>query len=421
MRILHTVESYAPEVGGMAEVVRQLSERLAAHGHDVTVATRTVPGRTATQTGKVKVAEFAVSGNLATGLCGEVDAYRAFLRAGQYDIVTAFAAQQWATDILLPLLGELPAKKVFVPTGFSGLGQPAYSDYFSRMPQWLVEFDRVVFCATNYRDAAFARRHGITDTMVIPNGAAADEFLADTPADSRLRLGIPHNHFLVLHVGAHTGLKGHPEVMEIFARADLREATLLMIGNVAGSCLRDCQARAGRHNRSRAFRRTDRNIILADMSRAETVAAFKSADLFLFPSAIECSPIVLFESLAAHTLFLSTDVGNAREIVEWSGGGMILPTRRNHALNNPGEGLRNRCRALLEGLGAKPPFSPAGSYARAEVKASAKMLADLWRNPSLRLEMAERGFAVWGERFTWERITRDYEALYQTLVHEAHA
>jgi L-malate glycosyltransferase len=52
----------------------------------------------------------------------------------------------------------------------------------------------------------------------------------------------------------------------------------------------------------------------------ETVAAYQAADLFLFPSDIERSPVVLFEAMASRTPFLTTAVGNAEEIFGWSGG-----------------------------------------------------------------------------------------------------
>ena len=45
MKILHTVESYLPARHGMSEVVRQVSERLVAKGHEVTVATSTPSAR----------------------------------------------------------------------------------------------------------------------------------------------------------------------------------------------------------------------------------------------------------------------------------------------------------------------------------------------------------------------------------------
>ncbi len=70
----------------------------------------------------------------------------------------------------------------------------------------------------------------------------------------------------------------------------------------------------------------NKKYIITDLTREETVAAYKSANLFLFPSNIECSPIVLFECMASHLPFLTTDVGNSKEIIEWSNGGEILPT-----------------------------------------------------------------------------------------------
>jgi glycosyltransferase involved in cell wall biosynthesis len=69
-----------------------------------------------------------------------------------------------------------------------------------------------------------------------------------------------------------------------------------------------------------------KNVRFAGFSRSDVIQAFHHADLFLFPSHIECSPIVLFEAMASKTPFLITDVGNAREILSWTNGGDILPT-----------------------------------------------------------------------------------------------
>ena len=45
MKILHTVQDYSPTGGGMYMVVKQISERLANKGHQVTIATRKIEGR----------------------------------------------------------------------------------------------------------------------------------------------------------------------------------------------------------------------------------------------------------------------------------------------------------------------------------------------------------------------------------------
>ena len=387
MKILHTVENYWPAGGGMAEAVRQVSERLAAHGHEITVATRVHSGRTTRRHNCVTIVEFDVSGNLAKGLAGEVDRYRDFVRRGDYQVVTNFAAQQWATDALLDELPALSAAKVFVPTGFSGLYWDEYRDYYAHMPKWLKQYDRLVVLGESCRDARFARDCAMKHLVVIPNGAAAEEFLSLPEIDIRARLGIPHGHGLILHVGSHSGLKGHAEAIRMFARAGLRQATLLLVGSgLTGRRGIACRSLAKRFRLDPRQVLRGKRLVLAELSRVETVAAFQVADLFLFPSLIECSPIVLFECMASRTPFLSTDVGNAREILDWAHTGEILPGHHSS-----------------DGL------------VHANVDAGAALLKQLYADRTRRATMAENGFAAWQQRFTWEKVAGQYERLYYDL------
>ena len=43
----------------------------------------------------------------------------------------------------------------------------------------------------------------------------------------------------------------------------------------------------------------NRNIMIVELPREDVVALYKESDVFLFPSNVECSPIVLFEAMAA--------------------------------------------------------------------------------------------------------------------------
>lgn len=388
MRILHTVENYWPAGGGMAEAARQVSERLAARGHELTVATRVHPQRSTRRLNGVVIAEFDVSGNLAKGLHGEVDRYREFVCRGDFQVLTNFAAQQWATDALLDDLSALSAVKVFVPTGFSGLYWDEYRDYYARMPEWLGYYDRLVVLGETCRDTRFARDCGMDHLVIIPNGAAAEEFLPEASIDIRARLGIPARHGLILHVGSHTGLKGHVEAISMFAKAGLQRATLLMVGDgLSSRCGRDCRRRVTRFRMDpRQFLR-GKCLVLAELSRAETVAAFQAADLFLFPSMIECSPIVLFECMASKTPFLATDVGNVGEILGWAHSGGILPG------DSCSKGLIH-----------------------SRVAEGAVHLERLYADRSRRAAMVESGFSAWQQRFTWEKVADQYEHLYRNLA-----
>lgn len=391
MKILHTVESYYPSVGGMQEVVKQLSERLAALKHDVTVATSKRPDRDFTELNGVKIAEFAVGGNEVRGITGEVGRYTDFLVNSDFDVITNFAAQQWATDSALAVLDRIKAKKVFVPTGFSGLYDRRYVDYFERMKDLMKKYDMNVFLSDDYRDVNFAKANNVEKRGLIPNGAGADEFLPASTFDVRARLGIPKDDLLILHVGSHTGVKGHREAIQLFRQANIGPATLLIIGNEypRSGCARRCHLAVTISKLPLVGLQPGKQLLVRDLSRAETVAAYKAADLFLFPSNIECSPIVLFECMAAMLPFLTSEAGNAKEIVSWSGAGVVMPT-----------------------------VTEQGGYALGYVtiKPAVRMLEELAADGPRRQALGAAGFKAWQERFSWEKIARDYEALYLSLV-----
>lgn len=416
MKILHAVEFYHPKGGGMYEVVRQLSERLVKFGHDITVATKRLPQEDKRDFKGVKTKEFDLYGNLVVGIKGERKKYEEFLINSDFDIIVAFAAQQPLVDVMLPILDKIKPKKVFVPTGFSALYIKEFKNYFEQMKNWMKKFDINVFLSNDYRDINFARKNRITNIIVIPNGADEKEFLNKSNIDIRKKLKIPRNHFLILHVGAHTNLKGHYEAIEIFSKARIKNTTFLLIGYGRGGCYSFCKAKEIKLNNSRNFKLYNKKLLVRVLNRENTIAAYQEADLFLFPSNTECSPIVLFESMASKTPFLVTDVGNAAEIIKWSNGGMLLPTKKGIDLNIPFLiKLKRIIKKILKFFGK--PYSEINlKFAEAEIKGSVKLLEDLFNNSEKRKELAEAGYKSWLEKFTWKKIAKDYENLYKSLI-----
>jgi glycosyltransferase involved in cell wall biosynthesis len=236
LRILHAAQFYPPSVGGVQEVVRQISERLASHGHDVTVATSWLPGRVHREPNGVHVKEFEVKGNGAGAMRGDVSRYRRFVAEGGFDVVMSYAAQQWSTDALLDVLDDIPAARVLAPCGFSGLYQRRYRRYFARLRDQLRRWDALVFHGSAYRDIEFARKAGLDDLVVIPNGADEREFgePAGRAARFRSQYGIPQEVPILLSVGSHTGRKGHAALLEGFGRLP-REAALAVPALASGA------------------------------------------------------------------------------------------------------------------------------------------------------------------------------------------
>jgi glycosyltransferase involved in cell wall biosynthesis len=492
MRLLFCCEFYFPSVGGVQEVMRQIAERLARRGHDVTVATTKLGNRNFDVHNGVKIVEFAVTGNLANGISGEVERYRAFVQEFQCDALLIKAAQQWTFDALWPVFDSLSCRKVFIPCGFSGLYEPNYVGYFEEMPSILRKFDHLIFYADRYRDTDFARTHGIENYSIVPNGASEIEFGVERDVDFRRRHGIPEDSFVILTVGSITGMKGHRELLEAFVKYpdDDHRLTFIMNGNpppvpdvvaqaAEGRITLKNQVQSATEDRAvqaagpapllermgKVFRsegvigllgrvawriqnrfsrmadaisktvgiyhtegargvryrlvqrmarhplgsrflayspvqlsnyaspisfwlseakraRHGKQLLVTDFDRPELVQAYMAADLFVFASNIEYSPLVLFETCAAGTPFLSVPVGNAEEIALWTQGGII-------------------CTADKDGRG----------YTRASPEEFCRQIKRLTNERASLREMGERARSSWQDRYTWEKISRTYEKI----------
>jgi glycosyltransferase involved in cell wall biosynthesis len=396
MNVLLCCENYPPSVGGVQEVMRQIAERLVERGHAVTVYTGAHPSRPrSAELRGVRVESFAASGNLVRGLSGEVDRYRDAVLNGRHDVVLVKAAQQWSFDALAPVLDRIASRKVFIPCGFSGLFDAAYNSYYAEMSRWLASFDALIFYSGTYRDIEFARQLGITRLHVLPNGVDEREFGPEQNCRFRAQLGLDPNSLLLLSVGTLVPAKGHWEVLRAFDLARLPpHATLLLNGNDPqgglASALRAI-ARAGSgypplrwlaYDVNRRHRGAKR-VVIADLPRTNVVAAFRAADVFVFASQIEYSPLVLFEAAAAGTPFLTSPVGNAREIAEWTSAGIVYE-------------------ALTDESGR----------ARVDSRALAR---ELERCVAARERLSEMGRAgrrrVFDAGFTWDAIVPRYEAI----------
>jgi glycosyltransferase involved in cell wall biosynthesis len=372
----------------MQEVVKQLSERLVSLGHEVTVLTSFHPLRNFSELNGVRVETFQISGNAIEASTPEEKRYLNYLLNIDGDVVTFFAAQQWATNLALNHLEKIKAKKVSVPTGYSGLFRAEYREYFQRMKKWIHNYDMNVYLSNDYRDINFARENGISKTMLIPNGASADEFNNDPGIDIRKKFNIPQNHKILLHVGSYTGRKGHKEGIDVFLSSGLINCTLLMIGNDT-----DYFKRRTIFKFPILLMRwicsvfSSRKIILTEADRATTVSAYFQSDLFFFPSQVECSPIVLFEASAAGLPYLTTDVGNSIEIVKWTGAGEVMATQK-------------------DSNGFSYPI---------KTKAVKQLKLLLEDNRKLK-EFSLAGRKNWKEKFTWEEIASQYLKMYKTLM-----
>ncbi len=381
MRILHTVEFYEPRKGGAEEVVKQLSERLVKLGHEVTVATTYDERRSGVING-VAVEQFKISGNAASGIRGdarELRRYQELLGRG-FDIVMNYAAQSWTTDLAMEGLYRITGKKIMVPCGYSALRSQRYARYFADLPEKLKQYDALVYMSNNYQDKIFGDEHGVGSKAVyIPNAASAEEFLGEDLYHFKKRHQIDTKN-IALCVANHYVGKGHRFVIEAFRRMKRRDTTLVIIGEsrVSGG------VRAIAHLfldyfrcRFSSFFNPRIKLISGDaISREGVVSAYRQADVFLFGSALECAPLVMYESFAARTPFVTRPVGNVADHKE-----------------------------VLKIVTTTSEMARVTNY--------------ILDDPETAREIAQRAFALWQERHTWKQVAAQYEALYEKLTRAA--
>jgi glycosyltransferase involved in cell wall biosynthesis len=370
MRILQTAHSYPPDVSGVAMVVSNTARRLAAMGNEVHVATACQPLAAANEIADgVFVHRFDIRGNAVTGLHGDLESYRALLKSTEWDVVIMHCAQTWSTDAILPILSELRCGKLFVGHGFSALENPAYNRYFASLAQQFRGIHRVFALSRMLEEPAFCRQHGLPEPLVVPNGVDLLEW-ERVPLGLRASWGIGSAPWIV-SVSNHSTVKQHSAFFDVVGRIRKRlpGAKGTIIGGhypAAKWNLGRCGIKGGCWYKCRARALVQPSVFLRpNEPRSRVVSAIREADVVLVTSSREAAPLVILESMAAGTPWVSLDVGCVREF----SGGIIVT-------------------------------SPARM---------ASVTLDLLNAPRRRAELSRQGRRAAAERHNWDRIAELYE------------
>jgi glycosyltransferase involved in cell wall biosynthesis len=252
------------------------------------------------------------------------------------------------------------------------------------------KFDASVYLSNDYRDINFARKHKIKNIHLIANGADETEFAALLTADQKKNLKNKHGikGLMLMTIGNYTGEKGHLELLKVMKRLPLPQVTLVSAGTATpGVGSYDIfKEGAERINSSRKF--LGKKVVMIDGTDRKTVRdLLKCADIFVFISNIEASPLVLFEANAAGVPFIATAAGNSAEIAKWTGGGKIVKT-----LPRP----NGRVVAHIPDTIAKITYYGLNGISRRS--------------------LGRRGRTSWLKKFTWQKLTAEYLDLYKELI-----
>ena len=317
MRILLTSPSYPPFNSGLGNAVSQQATCLAKAGHEVVVATGG-PQRGSREEEGIRVETFALTGAdcWLQPIRGEVAAYTEFLRHNNWDVVLLNAWQNWATDLALRHLDEIPGHKFVyshcISTNVFYSHQPlrsilrylAWRPYWWRLPRFMKRLDGVLFLAGGGADSRFddlklARKHAV-QMRIVPNSLSP----AATAILAQPSMTLPMRDRLMA-VGSYQWQKGFDFVLRAYAASQARNRfDLHLYGQEHSAYTATLRALAHQLGLS------EESVVFHEgVSGDALVTKYCQARLVLSGSHTECQPLVLLDANAAGTPFVARTTG----------------------------------------------------------------------------------------------------------------
>ncbi len=402
MDILLCCEHFYPSVGGVQKMMHEIAIRFIKNGHKVTVATSWRKDRINNAINGIKIKSFHIKGNAVSKIKGDIHIYQEFLINSKFDFLIVMAAQQWTFDAMLPILDDITYKKLHIPCGYSCFYNRKFKKYYKNMKKYLNKFDELIYNASDYRDINYAKSNNIKNINIIYPGASEYEFSKIRSISYRKDIGIKKGSFVFLTVGSPAFHKGHKEIIRSYLLSKLPFSSALVLnGNYSNTelsikelllnpkkILREVVLRIigkSPYNIKQLAKKNNdkkKDVIFSDLSRDSLIQLYFDADLFLFASHIEYSPLVIFECLASGLPFISIPVGNIEEIVNVSNGGIIC------------EGKRTKDHR---------------SYV--DPKILSLEISRLSKNKKLLTQLGTNGRKAWENHFTWKIVAEKIENL----------
>jgi glycosyltransferase involved in cell wall biosynthesis len=386
MRILMVTEQYLPMVGGVSTVTENLSQDLAAAGHQVWVAApseghydqRVEHGRVHLH--RFSSFEWPAYDGLRIALL-PLAPLRRLLRVSRPDVVHIQSPLVLGNlALLLAGSSHIPvvATNHYMPINMAPSlnDDPLLGKSFKALAySYLVSFyNRCDFITCPTATAlAMLKEHGLkVPSRPISNGIDLRRF-APRPRDEALRrrLELPADRPLALYVGRISEEKRVDVLLD--AIAQLRQPAHLALGG-SGPIRQQLEARAAELNITR------RVSFLGHVPDEDLVDLYRLADLFVMPSVAELQSVATLEALAVGLPVVAADAGALPELVRDGENGLL--------------------------------FSPDDSAALA------RRLDCLAADPGLRVRLAERApaSALPHDRL---RVLGEWQTLYTRLAAEA--
>jgi glycosyltransferase involved in cell wall biosynthesis len=402
MRLLHVTHQYRPAIGGAEQHITDLSEELAARGHQVDVFTsRSVDYRTwrnvlpadellngvhvyrfnsLPRTGFVwRVLSYGTYHYWRTGRA----CYEPFIFYGNGPVCpgmfTAIVRRARCYDLVHinnlhyahALVAYSAARLRHLPVVITPHLHAEQRDthdvgYMQRM----LRGSEIIFADTSAEKAYLAERGWNANLVLSGVGIRPEQFPALDPAVARARLGLPETGFVMLFLGRKTEYKGLDLCLEALARLRQSQQDVYLLAVGAESDF--SQALWSRYAGLEGL------VVRGEVPDEERLAALAACDVLSLPSTGEAFGIVYLEAWAYHKPVIGARISSVSSLVTDGEDGLLVEP--------------NQVTPLVQAL------------------------ADLVQHPEKARAMGERGRMKLERRYTIGRIADTVEGAYARVL-----
>lgn len=320
MKILVTVNTYYPKMDGVQAVTDYLTTGLAQKGHQITVVTTMSPGSPVEEIYKgIKIIRVNVYTKYAL-YHGDKKAYRNLIirLSKENDVMINVCTQQALTDLLLPILDQIPCKKVLHIHGINDF-KWRKSDFMDwkhfaykvwKNFQWwkLYQFNGE---AIKKYDAVLQLHRFDSGYIFFKKKYGIKSYILENACDKQFgELNNVQKEKYCVSVANYCIRKNQAFLLRAYYQANLPEDwKLVLIGSEKNAYYNELIQLSHELEKIYGYRNIE---FKTNISRKETIELVKHASIYLLGSTWEAFSISIIESMAAAVPFISTNTGVTR-------------------------------------------------------------------------------------------------------------
>lgn len=325
MNILIFTNTFTPHVGGVARSVEAFTEEYRKRGHRVLIVAPEFANMPENETGVLRVnaiqnfntSDFSVALPVHSQLSNTVDNFAPDIVHSQHPFLLGMTALRLARHRGLPLVfthHTLYEQYTHYVPGDS----PALKRFAIELATRYGNLCDQVFAPSKSIQSLLHKRGVTVPVEVVPTGVCLENFAQGNGLASRKGMGIPHDAFVVGHMGRLAPEKNLPflaQAVADFIKHDRRAHFLVVGSGPSEPTIRQTFARIGLENHLH---------IAGVLQREQLSDALHAMDVFAFASTSETQGMVLTEAMAAGVPVVALDAPGAREVVKNEQNGLLL-------------------------------------------------------------------------------------------------